>query len=157
MHEQNNQSANIMDNIVSITRDEHYAVSVEEETKYPTNKTGYKKEPTRMQIKNAVIYSRSLSKESIVTMVQNINRKGGITFMAIVAISVLGASINQTQHDHLIILYLKCSGLASYLLAWYWISSKNEVRVATNKTVKQAFDRFLFSKLSPCIVPPCFE
>jgi hypothetical protein len=152
-----NQNEHIADNIASVTRDECEANSVEANINNCTNNTGNSKEFINKPIKKAVMYSRSLSKESIVTLVQNINRKGGVTFIVIIVISVFGFFINQTQRDQLIILYLKCCGLASYLLAWYWISAKNEIRVATNMIITQALDRLLCGKLSLCIVPPCFE
>jgi hypothetical protein len=140
-----NKTNNIAHNIISVTSDE-------EQINNCANKFRVSKQPRNLQNESSL--RRSISKESVTTLVQRINRKGGITFIVIVALALFGVYINQSQRDQLATIYLKGCGLVSLLLVWYWISARNEIRVATNKIMLQMLEGILCGKLSLASVSP---
>jgi len=64
---------------------------------------------------------------------KKITRKGGVTTITVIGVlSGLAITVFHLDQDHLVTLFLKCSNLLSLVLSWHWISSKDEIRDATD-------------------------
>ena len=57
---------------------------------------------------------------------------GMTTFTLTGSSAILGAIVFLNHVEHLVALFLKCASLISLLMAWYWISAKDDCRAATD-------------------------
>ena len=66
-------------------------------------------------------------------LAKRITRRGGMTTFTLTgSIAILGAIVFLNHVEHLVALFLKCASLISLLMAWYWISAKDDCRAATD-------------------------
>jgi hypothetical protein len=65
-------------------------------------------------------------------LVQRINQKGVVTFVVMACLGIFAIIIFTKELDQVVTILLKAVSMANLLLPLYWISSKSDIRTATN-------------------------
>ena len=65
-------------------------------------------------------------------LIQRVNWKGSITFAVTGSVGLFASVMFLNQLDYLVVVFMKAVSVMSPLLAWYWISVREDSRAATD-------------------------